>query len=150
MDFSGDADALALRFTAAFCPAPTVAGNVLPAIDSSTAESPNALGATPCCLVFLEDGDLVTGNGTRAGVIGYVVRFYYAEAADLARDARALLAWASVLIDALKGAAQLGGRVARAVVDSFTVGLVPYAGRTYSGIELKVLFTTSEAWGATA
>jgi len=146
MDFAGDAAAIAARFASGILAPP--AGYA--AIREATATPPQALGMLPALVVFLDDGELITAHGERAGGIDYLARFYYVQTADIPREGAALLAWASVLVDALKGSVQLGGRVARATVDGFTVGLLPYADLPHAGIELRVHVTTSEAWGATA
>lgn len=141
------ADGLAERFTALAAPAG------LPTLDPvrvSTADPPEALGDLPAVVVFADEGELETGNGVRAGVSTWLCRFYLSQTADLEHESRSLLRWLEVLLDRLKGAAQLGGAVARAVVSGYTVGLMPYSGRQYAGIELRVTITTSEAWEATA
>lgn len=120
------------------------------AIRSSSADPDAALGPTPAVTVWVDSGDLETGNGSRRGVLAWIVRFHYQETADLGREARAVLAWLPVLLDALRTSAQLGGLVARATVDGFTVGILAYGGREYAGVELRVTTVLSEAWTAAA
>lgn len=143
MDYRGDAAALAALYPAL---TPPVAPAGLIAIREATAAIPASWGMLPAVGIFLDGSEFVTGNGTRAGTTQYLARFYLGEAADLARDQDALMAWAAVLADVLKAHAQLGGRVARAVVDGLEIGLLPFAGRTYAGIESRIHLTTSESW----
>lgn len=144
LDFAGDADAIAALFPSLTPPAG------LSAIRSATADPPSALKMLPAVVVYPDTGELVTGNSSRAGAIDYLARFYFAQSSDLPRQSRVLLKWLGVLVDVLKTSTQLGGRVARAVVEGFTVGLLPYAGRQYAGIELRIRVTTAEGWVATA
>lgn len=148
MDFSGDADAIAARFASGTLAPP--AGET--AVQVATGDAPQVLAGLPAVLVSLSAGELRAGNGSRQGALEYVARFYLAESADVATEGRRILAWASVLIDALKASAQLGGRVAQATVAGFTVppgGLV-YATKVYAGIELRVHVVTSEGWLASS
>lgn len=145
MDYLGDADAIAAYFPGLTPPAGQGA------IREASGRGPTTPGMLPAVVVSLDDSELDTGNGTRAGVTRYLARFYLGESADLARDLAALGAWASVLVDVLKDHVQLDGRpnVARAVVDGLTVGLLPYSSRTWAGIEIRIKVTTSESWLAT-
>lgn len=150
MDFSGDADAIAARFASGTLTPP--AGEE--AVQVATAEPPNALGDLPAVIVGLSAGELDTGNGSRKGAIEYVARFYLAETADLPREGRRLLKWATVLLDALKGSAQLAGRpnVAVVKVAGFTIppdGML-YAEKRHAGIEIRIHAVTSESWLAVA
>lgn len=144
MDYLGDATAIAAYFPGLTPPAG------LGAIRESTALPPSTPGALPAVYVSLDDSELLTGNGVRAGGAKYLARFYLAESSDLARDQASLMAWASVLVDVLKTHVQLGGRVARAVVSGLDVALLTYSSRTWAGIELRIMVTTSESWLATA
>lgn len=146
MDYLGDADAIAALYPSLTPPAG------LTAIREATARPPTTPGSTPAVYVTLDESKLETGNGVRAGVSVYLARFYFAEAADLARDSAALAAWATVLVDVLKDHVQLDGRtnVARCVTDGIKIGLLPYSGRFYAGIEQRIKLTTSEAWLGTS
>lgn len=144
--FTAIASALAARFAAGAMTAPTG----YDAVRVSTALLPNQLPPLPCVLVLPDTGSFDTGNGTRMAASDFLVRFYYSQAGDLARDSAALLAWLGVLVDQLKAAVQLGGLVDRATVEGWTVGLMTYADQPYSGIELRVRVITSDAWAATA
>jgi hypothetical protein len=149
MDYLGDAAALAALYAGLAAPG-TPAG--LSPVREATANPPAAWGPLPAVAAVLDTSDLASGNGVRAGVSRYLVRFYLTEAADLTREAAALSAWATILVDVLKDHVQLDGRpnVARATVDGLKVDLLPYAGRLYAGIESKITLVTSEAWLATA
>ena len=146
-DFTAIASALAGRYTAAQLTAPTGYRT----IRLSTYTPPEGLPPLPCVLVFPpEDGAYDTGNGTRTGAHTWVVRFYYDQAGDLARQGAALLAWAPVLFDQLRLSAQLGGLVASARLSSYKIGYFGYAGEEYAGIEMRVVVVTSEPWQAAA
>lgn len=147
-----DIDALAVALAARYALTPTPAGETA-ALRSASADPTNELGPDlPLVLVFADAGGYDPGNGTRIGVHTYPVRFYLGEAKVLERDVPRLRRWATVLSDQLRGAAQLGGAAtvtsARAI--AYRVGLLPYAGRTYAGVEITVEIVTSEAWAATA
>ena len=148
MDFSAHGTALALRFTAANCPAP--AGGYQ-AIRYATNFPAAAVGPLPCVLVFPDEGRFETGNGTRSSYETWHVNFYYAETGTPEKDYKALQAWLGVLVDATKGAVQFGtGAVDRALVDSWRLGALPYGGKQYSGIELTVSIEAGESWAPTA
>lgn len=149
MDYLGDADYIATLYPGLTPPASPTG---LVAIRESTARPPATIGPTPALFVTLDESQLETGNGIRSGVSRYLARFYLAESADLVRDAAALAAWATVLVDVLKDHVQLDGRtnVARCVVEGVKIGLLPYSGRTYAGVESRIKMTTSEAWLGTA
>ena len=144
LDLAGDAAAIASYFGAVSPPAGEAA------IAEATATPPQVPAGLPAVFVYLEDGEFSTGNGSRAAVITYNTRFLLCQAVDIATEAARLLAWAPVLLEALKLHAQLGGRVARAVVDGFEVGLITYAERSFAGIDITVQVTTSEGWVAAA
>lgn len=140
--------AIAARFAAAQVTPPATFQNIRVA----TAAPPGAMPALPCVIVFPDQGDFDTGNGTRMGVHQFTVRFYYGQAGDIARDAVALQKWITVLADQLRISVQLGGltSVARCTVDGYKVGYLNYGGKDYSGIELTVGVTTTEGWAAVA
>ena len=78
------------------------------------------------------------------------IRFYYNQTGDLERDSAALRKWATVLIDQLQGAVQLGGTVTSAHIMGFQVGLLNYAGIQYTGLEMRITVITNDAWAAVA
>lgn len=116
----------------------------------ATADLPAAIPDTPGVLVFADEGTLDPGNGTRLSAASFLVRFYYAEAGDLERDQVALRDWLDVLINAHLAAMQLGGLVAAVRTRRWKLGQLPYAGRTYNGVELTVEAISSEGWSPTA
>jgi hypothetical protein len=138
----GACQALAARM--AITPAP--AG--YDAIRLGTADLPNQMVPLPAVLVFPDDGEYETGNGTRTGSHGITVRFYYNQSGDLPRDTAALRAWHDALSVQLRDAAQLGGIVTSAAITGYKLGSMSYAGSDYSGIEYKVRVIISEAWSA--
>jgi hypothetical protein len=149
LDVNAITTAVAARFAAAQVTPPTGYGN----IRTATGSPPNAIPAMPAVVAFPEEGSFRTGNGTRIGVHAFTVRFYYAEARDLVRDAVALQKWTTVLVDQLRLSVQLAGSVAgvdRVTVDSWRIGILPYGTQEYSGIELSVGVETTEAWAAVA
>ena len=146
-DFDAMGVALALRFTAANCPAP--AGGYQ-AIRLATNYPPNGLPPTPCVIVTPETGDFVTGNGKRESGSEWSVKFYFGETGTLEKDFKALQKWLTVLVDATKAAAQLGGVVTLALVNTFRIGMLTYGGSEYTGIELGVHLEIHESWLATA
>ena len=146
-DFTAIAAALAARYAPGALTAPTGYDT----IRLSTYTPAEAMLPLPCVLVFApESGEFATGNGTRTGTHDWVVRFYYDQAGDLARQAAALLAWAPVLFDQLRAAVTLSGTAISARLASYRIGYMQYAGDDYAGIEMRVRVQTSEAWAATA
>lgn len=143
-DLDAISTALAARYAAAAITPPGGFQNVR----SSTNDPPNQLRETPCVVVSQTSANMQTGNGTRIGTFEYAVRFYYAQAtlADLSRDMDALVKWETVLIDQLRLSAQLGGIVAVARAMSSDYGIMRYGGSTYSGVQITVAITTTEAW----
>lgn len=146
-----DFDAIAAAIAARFAPGQVVPPGTLTNIRKATADLPQALGQMPVVLVFPDQGAMDTGAGTRAGLHEFIVRFYFGLTRNLARETNACRKWLSVLVDQLKtgGAVQLGGLVANAEVATWRIGQLDYAGKTYSGIELRVRVTTTEGWTPT-
>lgn len=142
------ADAIAARYA----PGQVAAPGGADAIRSSSASLPNMIGATPCVLVFPDAGTLVPGNGTRLGHASWFVRLYYGQAAggDLERDSDELLDYLGVLVDQHSTSLQLGGLVVYVRCTGWRVGVLRYAGETYTGLELRVETQTAEAWTPTA
>lgn len=147
MDYLALADALAAPFDGLAAP---VSPAGLLAIREATGRPPGVPGELPAVYVVLDRSGFETGNGTRAGGHRFRARFLLQEAADLGRDAHALAAWAGILADLFRLRAQLGGLVARVVVAGVDVGLIPWAGRQYAGIDVLLDVTTAEAWLAAA
>jgi hypothetical protein len=146
MDYTGIASALATRY--AGTPTPAGGYRALRGASYTPAEDVPPL---PWVLVFPPTtGSFDTGNGTRTGSHEWIVRLLYDEAGDLARQTAALLAWAETFADRLKGSVQLGGIVARATLDSYSIGFFGYADKMYAGIEGRVRIITSEPWAAVA
>lgn len=146
MDYTAVATALA----AAYATTPTPAGYGK-GIRVSTFQPPEALTPLPAVLVFPPaSGEYESGNGTRIGTHDWVVRFYYDEAGDMARQTAGLLKWAEKLDAQLRTTITLGGTVVWATLTRYSIGFFQYAGLDYAGIELTVSITTSEPWAAVA
>ena len=145
-DFDAIADALAARFAPGQLTAPT--GYLT--IRVATAKTPNQLPPLPCVLVFPDSGTFTTGNGTRLGNHSFLVRFYYNQIGDMARDVEACRDWLTVLADQLRTSVQLGGTVSYCRLDTWKIGQLSYGGVDYSGIEFGVAIETAEGWAATA
>lgn len=146
MDYSGDAAALAGFLGAVTTAAPVPAEQRT--IRDATATPPTTPGELPALYVLLDGSSLVSGNGVRQGANDYLGRFLLAQAADLSRDSAALMLWASALADALKTHVHLNARagVALATITGLEVGLVPWSGRSWAGIDVRIHVTTSESW----
>lgn len=147
-----DFDAIGVALAARYAPAqvtPPAGGYVN--IRSSTGDLPDELGPLPCVVVIPDGGTFGAYSGSqRMGTHTWLVRFYFSEAIDIVRDSIALRKWLTVLVDQLKASVQLGGIVASARVMVWKAGLMKYAGRDYSGLELSVDIVTIEPWGATS
>lgn len=146
-DFGAISSAIVARYDAA---AVTPPAGFTVNVRLSTDDPPGQLGTLPAVVVFPDEGTFRSGNGTRLGGHDFIVRFYFAESVDLAREIASVRSWLTVLVDQLRGAAMLGGLVVEAKVTSWKIGLLPYAGKTYSGAELGVHVVTSEPWTVTA
>lgn len=149
-DFDAIAQALADRFDPGVTTPAAPAG--LTDIRSSTADLPNAAPRCPAVLVFTDRGEFPGDGGghqTRIGVTTFRVQFLLRQGVDLARDESQLRRWLTVLVDRLKVSVTLGGLVSRCAIIGWTLGIIRYAGKAFSGIELTVMAVTSEAWAAT-
>lgn len=140
------AAAIATRYTAANMAAP----GGLPAVRSSSADLPNAIGAMPCVLVFVDSGMFDAGNGTRLSTLSFLVRFYLARRRDLPRETNRIRTWLPVLVGQHQQSVTLGGLVARVWTEGYRVGSMVYADRAYAGVELTVKARTSIPWTVTA
>lgn len=145
-DFDAIAIAIAARYDASQMTAPVG----YTAIRSATANPPNAMPALPAVIVFQDNGSFDSGNGTRFGTAEYLVRFYFNQIGDLARDEVALRKWLTVLADQHRTSVQLGGLVVTIKTNSWRPGMLHYAGVDYSGIEFGVSVQTSEGWTVSA
>jgi hypothetical protein len=146
-DFDAIAVALAARYAPAQVTPPTGGYDN---IRLSTADLPGQMTPLPTVLIFPDNGDFQTGNGTRTGGQEWLVRFYYNQIGDITRDMVALRKWLTVLVDQLRISAQLGGIVTVARVMTWKIGQMAYAGADYSGIELGVHIVADEPWAAVA
>lgn len=147
-----DFDAITNAIAARFAPGVVTPPAGYPNIRTSTGNLPNQMVPLPAVLVFPESGDFHTAPkaGGRDSVHEFIVRFYYNQTGTLERDTVALRRWLTVLVDQLRASAMLGGIVTLARVESWLIGLLPYAGTDYTGIELTVRVTVNEAWSVTA
>jgi hypothetical protein len=136
------ADALALRFAAAYVTPPSGLKN----ITTSTARPPNNIPNTPFVIAWPIRGDITIPPGQRKGEHEFHVIFYYSRAeADIPREYVALMSWLGVLLGQLDAQMQLGvAGVLKAEVMTWEIGIHSYAGVTYEGITLTVHVWTSE------
>jgi len=149
IDFDGITLALAARFAPAQITPPAGYDN----IRTSTGNLPGQMVPLPAVLVFPESGDFEADTvkvGGRDSLHEFVIRFYYNQTGDLERDTVALRKWLGVLVDQLRGSVTLGGLVTSARISSWLIGLLPYAGLDYTGIELTVRVRINEPWSVTA
>jgi hypothetical protein len=146
--FDAIALAIADRFLASVLTAP--AG--LQTVRGSTANPPNQMPPLPYVMTFLDSGAWTHVTNKRDGVHRATVRFYFNQAgpSELARDMPPLRQWLDVLNYQLRDSTQLGGLVSLAVIDTWSIGILDYAGQPYTGIELGVRFVTNEGWAAVA
>lgn len=143
-----DADAEATALAARFAPGVVTPPAGYTNIRTSTADLPQTITKVPIVLIFPDTGAFDTGGGSRAGLHRYLVRFYFGLARNLARETNGCRKWLTVLVNQLKtgGAVQLSGVADNCEVADWRIGVLPYAGKDYSGIELGVNVTTSEGW----
>jgi len=146
LDFDAIAAALAARYAPGLMTPPSGLG----AVRLSTADLPQQVTVTPAVLVFPDSGTLEYGSSTRQGDAVMRLQFLYSMGVDMKRDSIALRKWIGVLLDQLRGAAQLGGIVASARVTGWRTVKITYGGDDFNGIELDVAVVTTEAWTATA
>jgi len=146
IDFDAIATALAARYAPGLMSPPSGLG----ALRLSTATLPQQVSVTPAVLVFPDSGTLEYGSSTRQGDALMKLQFLYSMGVDMPRDSVALRKWLGVLLDQLRGAAQLGGIVASARVTGWRTVKITYGGDDFNGIELDVAVVTTEAWTATA
>lgn len=143
LDMKAIADALAARYAPGLVTPPTGYPNIV----AATATPPNALPQAPYVVVWPKSGDLTYNPGQRKGEHEFLVNFYYARhEGDIPRESAALLSWLGVLFDRLHGQMQLGLStvVMKAMVMSWAIGALTYAGIEYDGITLTVHVWTTD------
>lgn len=145
-----DVDAMATAIAARYAPGVLTPPAGLVDIRQATADLPGSITKVPVVLVFVEEGAFRVGGGTRLGSHRWIARFYFGVTRNLERELNACRKWLKPLLDAHLVAIQLGGLVEVVRTDSYRIGQMDYAGRTYTGIELGIGLTTSEAWTPTA
>lgn len=145
-----DFDAITIALAARFGPGTVTPPTGYDPIRLSTGDLPNQMTPLPTVLVYPEQGEFTQYPGKRDSGHTFLVRFYYNETGDMARDMVALRKWLTVLSDQLKGATMLGGIVTSANITSWKIGAMSYAGIDYSGIEFSVRIITNEPWAAVA
>lgn len=120
-----------------------------PALVYATYQLPQAIGATPCVLVFPpEDSFSYDPGSTRNNTQTWPVRFYLAPTGDYAAAWDVIYAWHDVLTNALVSHFTLGGMagVNWVRVESGSPGWrLPYGDTEYVGRELGVVVQISEA-----
>lgn len=146
MDFKAIADGLAARYAPGVVTPPSGYPNIV----TATATPPNALPQSPYVVVYPDSGDVVYGSGERRDEPArFLVNFYYAKhEGDVPRESAALLNWLGVLLAQLHGQMKLGlaaSGVMKALVTTWSVGALLYAGVQYDGITLNVQVWTQEA-----
>lgn len=143
-DFDAISVALAARFITPALAAPPAGG--YDTVRASTADLPGQMVPLPAVLVFPDNGAFTHSPGKRDSVHDFLIRFYYNQVGDLTRDMVALRKWLTILVDQLKGAAQLGGIVTQAKLMTWKIGTLEYAGAFYTGIEFRVSVNVNEPW----
>lgn len=147
MDLTAIASAIAGRFAAAAITPPT--GYTDPG--TAVYQLPNAIASTPTAVVFPPEGEFSYGAQWRSARLLFPVRWYIADTADLPRATKVMYDWAGTLIDQLEASFELGlaPTVTSATVSDVRFGKLEYADHEYTGIEMSVLVTTTEAYTAT-
>lgn len=152
-----DFDAINTALVARFAPAQvTPPAGGYDNIRVATGELPGQMTPLPTVLVFPVSGSFDQKmGGKRDSTNMFTVRFYYNQTGDAERDFVALRKWLDVLSDQLRASIQLGGltwtngvrvgEVTRAKVDSWTIGILTYAGVQYTGIDLSVSVLVNES-----
>ncbi len=145
LDFLAIADALALRYSAAYLIPPT--GQ--PPIRKSTARPENNAPPTPFVFVLLDDWE-ITGpaSGWRKGELHFQVRLHHSrKAGDTAESHRALLMWAGVMMDATYAQSMLGlaPTVMKALSVTGSLQVFTYGGVEFDGVQINVTVWTGDA-----
>lgn len=120
------------------------------ALSSVTYRLPQAIGATPCALVFPpEEPDWgYYPGGSRTTEQDWTVRLYLAEYGSIARSMDAYYAWRDVIVELAISHIQLGleAYVSWARVTDISPGwILPYADNTYVGLEVTVRVGVADA-----
>ena len=118
-------------------------------IRTATARLPSRIGVTPVVLVTPDTGSLDTGGQTRGGAHVWRAMFLYAPTKDYPREVNAVNRWLEPLLDAHRTDVRLGDTVADIQTTGYSVGQLTYAEKTYTGAELALAVTTTEAWSPT-
>ena len=145
IDLLGIADALAARYAVMQAP------DGLSPITLATARLENNLVNFPAVAVWPPDpGEMVmTYQGTRRkSEIPFTARLYLeASSSDLAKVATTLYRWLPVMVDATHAASKLGlGPVVdKALPVNAGLGMLPYAGKQYAGIEVRVIVWATDS-----
>jgi hypothetical protein len=145
MDVDAIATAIATRYGPGLMTPPSGQGPVR----SATANLPQQVTATPAVLVFPDSGSFDYSPSKRAANVQFKLQFLYSMGVDMPRDSAGIRKWIGVLVDQLKGAAQLGASVSSARVMAWRTVKVTYGGEEFNGVELDVDVQTSEAWSPT-
>lgn len=146
---STDFDAIGTALAARFAPAQVTPPTGLQNIRRSSIDLPNTLAGLPVVLVWPDQGELAPGQGSRLSTVDYIVRLYFSVTANLPRETNQCRQWLGRLIDQVRVGESLGGPpVAVARVVRWRIGILPYGRRDYTGIELGVRCTLTEAWAA--
>lgn len=143
LDMKAIADALAARYAPGVVTPPTG----LPNIVAATATPPNAIPQSPYVVVWPDTGRFTHPPARRKAEHDFLVHFHYARhEGDIPRESAALLRWLGVLFDQTNGQLQLGLApiVTQALVQTWDIGSLVYAGVEYDGIVLGVRVWTSD------
>ena len=137
MDYFAIAGAIAARYVPGLVTPPAGLTNIA----AATATPPNALAQSPMVVVWANRGDWVVGASEIRDVPAeFLLNFYYAKhVADMPRETAALHKWLGVLRDGLNGQMKLGlgaSGVLKAIVTSWQIGVLTYAGIEYDGITI--------------
>lgn len=146
VDFDAIGTGIAARFAPGVVTPPAGLGN----IRRSSIDLPNRLTVLPQVLVIPDQGELAPGNGSRLSEADYLVRFYFSVTRDLPRETNACRKWLGILIDQIRVGETVGASPPVAVirVRRWRFGILPYARTDYTGIELTLRATLTEAWAA--
>ena len=146
IDFDAIGAGIAARFAPGVVTPPAGLGN----IRRSSADLPNALTVLPVVLVMPDRGTLAPGNGSRLVESDWLVRFHFSVTKDLPRETNACRKWLGILIDQIRvgEVVGVGPPIAVIRVNSYRVGVLPYARRDYTGVELGLRASLSHAWAA--
>lgn len=146
VDFDAIGTGIAARYAPGVVTPPAGLGN----IRRSSIDLPNRLTVLPQVLVIPDQGELAPGNGTRLSEADFLVRFYFSVTKDLPRETNACRKWLGILIDQIRVGEVVGVGAPLAVirVRRWRLGILPYARSDYTGVELSLRATLSEAWAA--